>query len=73
MILPGSESETGDLNTLLYDFSGSSFHYNSDYKTAARVYNILGPASVDIANSFSPKVMESGDTSTMTIKIKPHS
>src|SRR4051794_6553955 len=32
------------LNTLLYDFSGSSFHYNADFTTGARIANVIDPA-----------------------------
>ncbi|MCQ4163558.1 DUF11 domain-containing protein [Tahibacter harae] len=42
------------LNTLLYDFSGSSFHYNADYAVGARIANIIDPGAATIAKSFSP-------------------
>lgn len=45
---------TQTLNTLLYDFSGSSFHYNADYSVGARVANIIDPTAATIAKSFSP-------------------
>ncbi len=57
------------LNSLLYDFSGSSFHYNADYGVGARIINILGPSSVTIGKSFSPKAISPGGTSTMTFKL----
>lgn len=34
-----------NLNTLIYDFSGSSYHYNNDFSTTFVVGNILPPAS----------------------------
>jgi len=40
-----SSASSGTLNTLIYDFSGSSYHYNSDFALAARIYNILDPSS----------------------------
>jgi len=33
------------LNTLIYDFSGSSYHYNSDFAISTRIANISDPAS----------------------------
>lgn len=67
VISGGGSSEV--LNTLLFDFSGSSFHYNADFSTGARVANIYGPSSVTITKSFIPKTIQPNDTSTMTIKI----
>ncbi|MBI2331011.1 MAG: hypothetical protein HYU84_02350, partial [Chloroflexi bacterium] len=42
-IIASSASSNNMLNTLIYDFSGSSYHYNSDFSTSARVYNIIDP------------------------------
>ncbi len=57
------------LNSLLYDFSGSSFHYNSDYSVGARIANIVSPASVAMNKTFTPKAITPGGTSAMTFKI----
>ncbi len=38
-----SSGSSGTLSTLIYDYSGSSYHYNTDFSLAARVYNILNP------------------------------
>ncbi|HBA88248.1 MAG TPA: hypothetical protein DCZ75_09750 [Geobacter sp.] len=57
------------LNTLLYDFSGSSYHYNADYSTGARVANIIDPASVSISKSFGPNPTNAGGISTLTIAL----
>ncbi len=38
-----TSASSGTLNTLIYDFSGSSYHYNSDFSTSTRIYNILDP------------------------------
>ena len=43
VISGGGTSEP--LNTLIYDFSGSSFHYNSDFALSTRIANISDPAS----------------------------
>ncbi|MEW6054791.1 MAG: hypothetical protein AB1552_13585 [Nitrospirota bacterium] len=63
----GGTSQT--LNSLLYDFSGSSFHYNADYGVGARIVNIVGPSSITIAKTFSPKAIAPGGTSTLTFKL----
>ena len=60
-------SET--LSSLLYDFSGSSYHYNADNSVGARFVNIVGPASVTISKAFSPKAIAPAGTSTMTFKL----
>ena len=43
IISGGGTSEP--LNTLIYDFSGSSYHYNTDYDTSARIVNIIDPTA----------------------------
>jgi uncharacterized repeat protein (TIGR01451 family) len=67
IISGGGTSEV--LNTLLYDFSGSSFHYNADFSTSARVANIYGPSSITITKAFEPKTIMPNDTSTLTFTI----
>lgn len=57
------------LNTLLYDFSGSSFHYNADYATGARIASIVSPASVGITKTFSPRAIAPNGTSALTFRI----
>ncbi|HXI11176.1 MAG TPA: hypothetical protein VNM92_00825 [Thermoanaerobaculia bacterium] len=57
------------LNTLLYDFSGSSFHYNADFSTGARIANIIDPAAVTIAKAFAPNPTSVGGVSTLTFTI----
>ncbi|HEX9982694.1 MAG TPA: hypothetical protein VGF69_05495, partial [Thermoanaerobaculia bacterium] len=52
IISGGGTSQT--LNTLLYDFSGSSFHYNADYDTSARVATVSDPSLATIAKNFNP-------------------
>jgi uncharacterized repeat protein (TIGR01451 family) len=67
IIATASGSQT--LNTLLYDFSGSSYHYNSDYSTGTRLVTIVSPSSLTLQKSFSPKSIAPNDTSVMTFKI----
>ena len=67
IIAMASGSQT--LNTLLYDFSGSSYHYNSDYSTGTRLVTIVSPSSLTLQKAFSPKSIAPNDTSVMTFKI----
>ncbi len=57
------------LNSLLYDFSGSSFHYNADYGVGFRVAEIVSPASVSMSKTFTPKAIAPGGTSAMTFRL----
>ncbi len=38
-----TSASSGTINALLYDFSGSSYHYNNDFSTSSRIYNIIDP------------------------------
>ena len=67
-ILAGAGT-TQTLNTLIYDFSGSSYHYNADFSTGARLASIIGPSSVEITKTFSPKAISPGGTSVLTFKL----
>ncbi|MBI3537647.1 MAG: DUF11 domain-containing protein, partial [Chloroflexi bacterium] len=67
-IISGAGSSQS-LNTLLYDFSGSSYHYNSDFSAAARTASIIGPSSVTIQKTFTPKAISPGGTSAMSFKL----
>ena len=59
---------TQPLNTLLYDFSGSSYHYNSDFSSAIRFAVISSPFT--LSKSFNPTtITTSGSTSTLTLAI----
>jgi uncharacterized repeat protein (TIGR01451 family) len=57
------------LSTLIHDFSGSSFHYNSDFGTSVRFAYILDPAAIPITKSFVPDTIAAGATSTLTLRI----
>jgi len=41
IIAGGGTNQT--LSALIYDFSGSSYHYNSDYSASARIAAIIDP------------------------------
>jgi len=57
------------LSTLIYDFSGSSFHYNADYDVSTRFAYILDPSAIDISKGFLPDSVIPGNVSTLTIRI----
>ena len=54
------------IQTLYYDFSGSSYHYNADWAASTRYIEIVH-ASID--KSFSPKVIAPGEPSKLTLTI----
>jgi hypothetical protein len=57
------------LTSLIYDFSGSSYHYNSDSGSSVRYADILPPSAVTIAKRFSPNPIGLDGVSRMTIRI----
>ena len=57
------------LSTLIYDFSGSSFHYNADLGTSTRFAYILDPSAVTLSKSFNPDPTTVGGISTLTFTI----
>ncbi len=56
------------LSTLVYDFSGSSYHYNADFSSSVRFAQIVSPAA--IAKTFSPNTIAANGVSTLTYTIK---
>ena len=60
---------TENLNNLIYDFSGSSYHYNSDYPVDSRIAAIIDPTNLSITKDFVPGSITPGDSSIMTIRI----
>jgi large repetitive protein len=67
VISGGGTSQT--LNTLLYDFSGSSFHYNADFTTGARIANIIDPTAATISKAFSPNPTSLNGISALKITL----
>jgi hypothetical protein len=67
IISGGGTSQT--LSNLIYDFSGSSYHYNSDYSVGARIAAIIDPASATIEKAFTPPTTYPGGTSTLTFTL----
>jgi hypothetical protein len=54
------------LSMMVYDFSGSSYHYNADYGASVRFANIV---NASLTKSFSPKLITPSGTSTLTFTI----
>lgn len=67
IISGGGSTET--LGSLLYDFSGSSYHYNADYSTGARFANIIDPTNLTISKSFTPDPTNVNGVSTLTFTL----
>jgi uncharacterized repeat protein (TIGR01451 family) len=65
----GGGGSSQALNSLMYDFSGSSFHYNADYSTSARIANIIDPTTAGIAKAFSPNPATVNGVSALTITL----
>ncbi len=68
-ILSVGSTNPEPLSTLIYDFSGSSFHYNSDFGVSTRYAYILDPSAVTISKNFSPDPTTVGGVSTLTFTI----
>lgn len=67
-ILGGGGTSQG-VNSLLYDFSGSSFHYNADFSLAGFTVNVIDPTAATIAKSFLPSTIAPNGTSTLTLTL----
>ena len=63
----GGSSQT--LTTLIYDFSGSSYHYNSDFVSSVRYATIVGPANMTIGKRFVPDSILPGGVSQLIFTI----
>lgn len=57
------------LTTMIYDFSGSSFHYNADFGVSARFAYIVDPTQLAFSKSFNPAQTVAGGESTLTFTI----
>ena len=57
------------LMTLIYDFSGSSFHYNADFTTSVRYAYVVEPSMIGISKGFSPVTTNVGGVSTLSITL----
>ena len=68
-ILSVGSSNPEPLSTLIYDFSGSSYHYNADYGVSTRYAYIIDPSAVTISKNFSPDPTTAGGVSTLTFTL----
>ncbi len=68
-IIGGAGDPSSPLTSLLYDFSGSSYHYNADAGTGVRYVSVVSPSSIPITKTFSPRAITPGATSTLTFKV----
>ncbi|MCE1252325.1 MAG: carboxypeptidase regulatory-like domain-containing protein, partial [Anaerolineae bacterium] len=65
-----SSASSSSLTTLLYDFSGSSYHYNADFTSSGRTVSIVDAVgSLQFSKSFSPAILTAGASTTLTFTI----
>ena len=57
------------LLSLIYDFSGSSYHYNADFSASTRYAKIVQPVQPTLKKSFAPKSINPGGVSDITFTI----
>jgi hypothetical protein len=57
------------LYSLIYDFSGSSYHYNANFGAAVRYVDVVDPSAVGITKSFNPSTIGLGGVSALTITL----
>ncbi|HEY3568750.1 MAG TPA: IPTL-CTERM sorting domain-containing protein [Thermoanaerobaculia bacterium] len=57
------------LGSLIYDFSGSSFHYNSDFGISSRIADIIDPSTLGIMKSFNPTPTNVNGVSALTFTL----
>jgi uncharacterized repeat protein (TIGR01451 family) len=57
------------VNGMIYDFSGSSYHYNADYVGEARDLYNLDPEQIPFTKTFVPNAIVPGEVSQATFKI----
>lgn len=65
----GGAGTTETLHSLIYDFSGSSYHYNADFSANYRIAAIVDPATLTIAKNFSPDPAYLGGVSRLTFTV----
>lgn len=67
LTVPGGTNSV--LNTLIYDYSGSSFHYNADNGEGGRTITIIDPLDSTISKAFVPATINPGGVSKLTFTI----
>jgi LPXTG-site transpeptidase (sortase) family protein len=57
------------LSTLIYDFSGSSYHYNADFGVSTRYAYVLDPSAITISKNFNPDPTTVSGISSLTFTL----
>jgi uncharacterized repeat protein (TIGR01451 family) len=57
------------LSSLIYDFSGSSYHYNDDFGVSTRFAAVVDPSTLSISKNFSPDPTNVNGVSALTFTI----
>jgi uncharacterized repeat protein (TIGR01451 family) len=65
----GGAGTSETLSSLIYDFSGSSYHYNADYSVGGRIAAIIDPTTVTIDKAFNPDSASVGGATNLTFTI----
>jgi uncharacterized repeat protein (TIGR01451 family) len=60
---------TGNLGGLVYDFSGSSYHYNSDWNANYYSVTAVDNADLSLTKSDSPNTVNAGEDVTYTLDV----
>jgi LPXTG-site transpeptidase (sortase) family protein len=66
-VLSSTGTGSAGISSLIYDFSGSSYHYNADFSTAGVNIAVVNP--VTFSKAFSPVSIVPGGTSTLTFTL----
>ena len=67
--LPGGDGDNIDLSTLIYDFSGSSYHYNSDFDQPPNVINVTVVSPLEVIKTVTSVVDNGGGSYTVTYDV----
>jgi uncharacterized repeat protein (TIGR01451 family) len=64
----GGAGTARPMNTVIYDFSGGSYHFNGDFSTTSRYLTVVKP--VVFSKRFSPVSITAGGTSRLTFTLE---
>ena len=65
VVAPG----TADMGGMIYDFSGSSYHYNSDWSATLLAVTAVEQANLSLSKSDSPNTVTAGQNVTYTLDV----
>ncbi len=65
----GGAGTAQPIHGLIYDYSGSSFHYCADYGSSDRTFVIVGEAGLSFEKAFSPGTVSAGGISRLVFRI----